>query len=368
MWGMKKNNKSDRVFLFYVIFLLIVGLVILNSSSAAFAYSKFNDTYYFVKAQLLRGILPGLVLFLIFAKVNYENWFKYSRVFYFLTIILLVLVFIPGIGTDLGKGAHSWINFSFISFQPAELAKLTLIVILAKMLSEPDRDLKDWQNGLLPILVSISPIVLLVILQPDIGTLSILCIIAFFMLIMAGVEGKIIALLGLVGVVAFGILILIAPYRMNRMSIFLHPELDPQGIGYHVNQAYLAVGSGGLWGLGYGHSRQKHLYLPEVQADSIFAVFAEEMGFFLTMAFILVFLAFSLRGLKIAREASSDFGRLLVGGIMIWFFMQSCLNMAAMVGGSPLTGVPLPLISHGGSAMMVMLMAMGIVLNVSKNR
>jgi cell division protein FtsW len=168
------------------------------------------------------------------------------------------------------------------------------------------------------------------------------------------------------GVVVFSMLAIMKPYRMNRLTIFLHPELDPQGIGYHVNQAYLAVGSGGLFGLGLGHSRQKHQYLPEVHGDSIYAIIAEEMGFIISLALIILILLIAWRCLKIAKNSSCQFNYLLVSGIAVWFFWQSFINIGAMIGILPLTGVTLPFISHGGSSMMVCLASAGIVAGISK--
>ena len=173
--------------------------------------------------------------------------------------------------------------------------------------------------------------------------------------------------MGLIGAVVMAGMIFAAPYRLQRLSTFLHPELDPQGVGYHINQAFLAVGSGGVWGLGLGHSRQKFQYLPEVSADSIFAVIAEETGFVFSAGLVILILLIGWRGLKIAKKAPDEFSTLLVAGVMVWFVWQSFLNIGAMVGVLPLTGVPLPFVSHGGSAMLVALLAVGMVASVSKH-
>ena len=336
----------------------------LASASSPAGYSKFGDTFYFIKKQLLFGLLPGLILFFIFAHFNYHLLQKFSGIIYVAALFILALVFVPGVGLVL-NGSRSWIQLFGLSLQPSELAKLAVIIFLAKLLSE-DRDLADWKNGLVPVLAMLSPAVLLVTVQPDVGTLAILVVIIFSMLYLADTPKIYLAILGLVGVVGFVILLLAAPHRAQRITTFLHPELDPKGIGYQINQSYLAVGSGGIWGLGLGHSRQKFQYLPEVQADSIFAVIAEEMGFVIS-SFLVMFIAFlGLRGLKIAKGAPDQFGRLLSAGIMVWFVWQSFLNISTTIGLLPLTGVPLPFISHGGSAMMVMLGSMGIIANVSK--
>lgn len=359
-------KKTDRLFLLYVASLLLIGLIVLASASAPYSFARFGDVYYFVKRQILFGLLPGLTLFLIAGHIPYAFWKKISAIFYLGCLILLVLVFIPGFGANFDKGAHSWIDIGFIHFQPAELLKLGLVMILALMLSDIKRDLSDIKNGILPILYIIIPSLLLIILQPDIGTLVVLGGIILGMFFLAKIPKIYLALMICLGVILVAIMIMIAPYRLNRVMIFMHPELDPQGIGYHVNQSYLAVGSGGLWGLGYGHSRQKHLYLPEVHGDSIFAVMAEEFGFILTLGFLVLFLGFTWRGLRLAKNAPDNYGYLLISGIMIWFFWQSFINIGAMVGILPLTGVTLPFISHGGTSLMVSLAAIGVVSSVNR--
>jgi len=227
--------------------------------------------------------------------------------------------------------------------------------------------LADWRAGLLPVLFFVLPLLVLVLLQPDLGTLSILVMIILAMLYLAEVPRKYLAVMGLIGAVVMAGMIFAAPYRLQRLSTFLHPELDPQGVGYHINQAFLAVGSGGVWGLGLGHSRQKFQYLPEVSADSIFAVIAEETGFIFSAGLVILILLIGWRGLKIAKKAPDEFSTLLVAGVMVWFVWQSFLNIGAMVGVLPLTGVPLPFVSHGGSAMLVALLAVGMVASVSKH-
>ena len=362
---MEKNKKSaDRLFLLLFGILIVFGLVLLSSASAPAGYAKFGDTYFFIKKQLLYGVLPGILIFLVLAKINYQAWAKFGGLLYLLSIAMLVLVFIPGLGLVI-NGSRSWVSLGPISFQPAEFAKLAIIIMLAKMLSEK-RDLSDWKNGLLPVLSILAPGILLVAAQPDVGTLSILVVIIFSMLYLAGTPKIYLTVLALLGIIAFAVLLWAAPYRVKRLTTFLHPELDPQGIGYQINQAYLAVGSGGVFGLGLGHSRQKFQYLPEVQADSIFAVIAEEMGLLVTAALVFLISFIGLRGFKIAKGAPDEFGRLLAAGIMIWFIWQSFLNIGTIIGLLPLTGVPLPFISHGGTAMLIGLASIGIMANVSK--
>lgn len=359
--------KADRIFLAYVFGLVVFGFVALISASAPMGYERFQDAYHFVKGQFLNGLVPGLLLFLVLARIKYGFLKKISWPIYIFSLLLLILIFVPGLGLSI-NGSRSWVALGPAHFQPAELAKLSVIIIMSALLSQPHRDLSNWQDGLLPVLTIVAPVLLLVLFQPDLGTTSILLVIVFGLLFLAKTPSKYLAIMGAVGAVAFFALLIAAPYRVQRLTTFLHPELDPQGVGYHINQAFLAVGSGGWWGLGLGHSRQKFQYLPEVNADSIFAIVAEELGFFFTTGVVILILAVSMRGLKIAKKAPDEFGRLLVSGIMIWFFWQSFLNIGAMVGVMPLTGVPLPFISHGGSAMMTALAAVGIVASVSREK
>jgi cell division protein FtsW len=227
-------------------------------------------------------------------------------------------------------------------------------------------DLKDLHAGLVPFMIILGLMSVLILAQPDLGTLSVIAATAFIVYFIAG--GAIAHLLGLgiLGMTVFGIAIKSSPYRAARLTTFLHPELDPQGVGYQINQALLAIGSGGFFGKGYGHSLQKFQYLPEVIGDSIFAVMSEELGFLLTTVFLLVFLFLLLRGLKIAESAPDDFGKYLVTGIMAWFGVQAFINIGAMVGILPITGVPLPFLSYGGTSLIVTLAAAGVVLNVSR--
>ena len=358
-------KSADRLFLLLSAILLIFGLVMLASASSPSGYSRFGDTFYFIKKQLLFGLLPGIFLFLVLARFNYHLLQKFSGLIYLFSLVILALVFVPGVGLELND-SRSWIQLFGLSAQPSEFAKLAVIIILAKLLSE-SKDLSNWKNNLMPILAMLMPAVLLIAAQRDVGTLAILVVIIFSMLYLADIPKVYLLILGLVGVVAFVILLLIIPHRSQRITTFLHPELDPQGKGYQINQSFLAVGSGGIFGLGLGHSRQKFQYLPQVQADSIFAVIAEEMGLLVSSALVMLIAFLGLRGFKIAKGAPDQFGYLLGAGIMVWFVWQSFLNICTTIGLLPLTGVPLPFISHGGSALLVALASFGIVANISKS-
>jgi len=358
---------ADYRFLFYIAILIIFGLMILTSASGPVGLERFGDSLFFIKRQILFGLLPGLVVFFVMVNVQTETLKRFAPFAFVCTIAALILPFIPGIGSDLSTGSNSWVVLGNYSFQPAEFAKLGLIIFMAYFLSEMGERLAEFKRGFLFALsVCFAPIIL-VILQPDIGTVAIMFAILFGILFFANAKLSHVSLLALAGIGLFALMIIIAPYRAARFTTFLHPELDPQGQGYQINQAFIAIGSGGTFGLGLGRSRQKFQYLPEVHADSIFAVAAEEMGFILIAGFILLITAITMRGLKIARRAPTPFAKLLVGGIIIWFVSQSFFNIGAMIGLLPVTGVPLPFVSHGGTAMMVLLGAVGIIAGVSRD-
>jgi len=364
---MKKSSHADYTFMIYVGILIFFGLLVLSLASVAIGVERFDDPNHFLKRQIMFGLLPGIVAFLVCSKIPYQFWKKHAQTIFGFSVLALVLVLIPGIGASFGTGARSWINFGFFSVQPAELVKLGLIIFLAAYITQKGRNISDLKEGFLPVLgLGVVPIGL-ILLQPDLGTVSILFGILFAILFIGRAELLHLGGLLISGIAGFALMIAIAPYRAARFTTFLHPELDPQGIGYHINQAFLAIGSGGWFGLGMGHSRQKFAYLPEVHADSIFAIMAEEMGFIIAAAIIVFIVMIIFRGLRIAKAANDDFGRLLVAGICIWFAVQSFLNIGAIVGLLPLTGVPLPFISHGGTALMTAMAGVGIIINVSKS-
>jgi len=345
---------------------LVVGLILLTSAGSAIGFARFGDNYFFIKRQLLYGVLPGLVAFFTLSKIEYTYFRKVMWVIFGLMVLSLLLVFIPGLGANFSKGAKSWLQVGSISLQPSEFAKLGLILFMSAFLEKQGRKIENFTHGFLVSLgIGMVPIVLIV-LQPDVGTVFIIFSILFGLLYVGGAKISHMVALAAAGVGGFITMILIAPYRAARLTTFLHPELDPLGIGYHMNQALLAVGSGGLFGLGLGQSRQKFQYLPEVHADSIFAIFAEEMGFIFAVAFLVLLCVICFRGLMIAKHAKDDYGKLVVAGIVIWFMVQSLLNIGAMVNLLPLTGVPLPFVSHGGTALMMGMGALGIIMNISK--
>ncbi|MBU0531139.1 MAG: putative lipid II flippase FtsW [Candidatus Uhrbacteria bacterium] len=364
----KQLAQPDYVFMTIAGAIIIFGLVMLASAAGPMGYERFADSFYYVKHQLIFGLVPGAIALYVFYRIPYAKWRDYAFWLLIITIVLLVLVFVPGIGAEFGT-SHSWINlFGLTSVQPSEFVKLTFLFYLAAWLEiRGKRGVSDFVSGLLPFLFVLGSIMLLMILQPDVGTMSIIVVMSLVVYFVAGAPMWHIGLLtgGCLGL--FLLLIKLAPYRAARFTTFLHPELDPQGIGYHINQALLAIGSGGIMGLGYGHSRQKFQYLPEVFGDSIFAVIAEELGFVLCLVLVGLFVALAWRGLRIAQGAPDNFARYVVIGIIAWIIIQAFVNIGSMVGLLPMTGVPLPFVSYGGTSLVVLMAAMGVILNISRS-
>jgi len=354
----------DYTFAGIAVVLLMFGLVMLSSAGSVLGFQRYDDSNYFLKKQLV-SLAIGLVGAYIAYRIDYRMWRKWSVPLLFLSLALLIIVFLPGVGSYF-LGARRWINLGFFVFQPAEFFKLAFIFYLAAWLEQRERVLSNLQEGLAPFLFTLGAGAGLIILQPDLGTTMVLVFIGVAMFFVGGGAVKHLVGLGALGVILLGLVIAAAPYRAQRLSVFLNPEVDPQGIGYHVQQSKLAIGSGGWFGLGLGHSRQKFNYLPEPAGDSIFAVTAEELGFLFVVVFVAAWIAFLWRGIDIAKEAPDRFGRLVAMGIMVWLGVQAFLNMAALSGLLPLTGIPLPLMSYGGSAVIMNCVAIGVLLNISR--
>jgi len=357
---------GDKTLLTAVLSLLIFGLIMIASAGVIYSETRFADEYYFFKHQLLYGVLPGVVVLYLFSKLDYHIWKKVAVPMFIMSVIFLILVFVPGIGSSI-YGASRWIQLGPFSFQPSEMAKLATIIYLAAWLeSRGISKIKDIFEGTLPFLGIMSLIVFLIMKQPDTGTLGVIVLTSFSIFFISGARINHLASMGALGMSALWILIKIEPYRFNRILAFLDPGADPKGIGYQINQALLAVGSGGLFGVGLGHSRQKFNYLPEPVGDSIFAVIGEELGMIGSVILILLFVTLAIRGIKIAKNAPDMFGRLIATGITMWIAIQAFINISANIALVPLTGIPLPFISYGGTSLVFLMAAIGILLNISK--
>lgn len=364
----KATGTIDYIFLAVVAAIILFGLIMLLSASAPSGYQQFSDSYYFIKHQVIFGLIPGLAGMFLLSRVPYNFWKKNAWNLLIISLVLLVLVFIPGLSAGIGS-AHSWISVGGVfSVQPSEIVKLTFLFYLAAWLGQRNqKGVSDVNSGFLPFLLVLGAIMGLMILQPDVGTMSIIAAMSLVVYFVAGAPLTYIAGIVIVGFGSLALLIRAAPYRVARFTTFLHPELDPQGIGYHINQALLALGSGGFFGLGYGHSRQKFQYLPEVAGDSIFAIVGEEMGFLISVLVIGLFLLFLWKIVEIAKGAPDKFSKYVVVGIGAWIVIQAFVNIGSMVALMPITGVPLPFISYGGTSLAISMTAVGVVLNISKH-
>jgi len=366
----ESSQPFDYVYLGIVGALVLFGLMMLMSASAPTACGDVrlnNDCYYFLKHQVIFGLIPGIAGLILFSRVPYTFWKKNAWNLLIVSIALLVIVFIPGLSAGIGT-AHSWISVGgWFSVQPSEIVKLTFLFYLAAWLErQGEHGVRDVHGGFLPFVGVLGLIILLLILQPDVGTMFIIATMSLVVYFVGGAPLLYVGGLLAIGAAGLALLVAIKPYRASRLMTFLNPELDPQGIGYHINQALLAIGSGGFFGLGYGLSRQKFEYLPEVVGDSIFAVIAEELGFIIALAVVGMFLLFFWRTLRIANGAPDKFGKYVAVGVGSWLVIQALVNIGSMVAIMPMTGVPLPFISYGGTSLAVSLSAVGVVLNISR--
>ena len=359
-------QRPDKVLVWLFFGLALFGAAMLTSASGPLGYQKFGDSLYFLKRQLLNGILPGLVAFGLLSFIDYRKLRRLAMPALIITIVLLVLVFIPGLGINLG-GSSRWVHLGPINFQPSEFVKVTFLLYVAAWLTaHSGGDTRTVEKGLVPFLSMLGVVMLLLVVQPNTGSMMVIVGASLLTYFLAGAPFVWFLGLGGAGLAMVALLIKLTPYRAARFMTFLHPELDPQGIGYHINQAFLAIGTGGWFGLGYGHSRQKYLYLPEVAGDSIFAIMAEELGFIVMLLFIAALGALVWKCFSIARRSPDEFGALLAIGIGSWIGLQSFLNIGSMIGLVPMTGVTLPFMSYGSSAFLALSVGCGIVASISR--
>lgn len=328
-------------------------------SSNVVAFKDFGDKYYFIKEQF-KWLLIGLIGLGLTSFISYKNFYKLSFPLLIVTLISLVAVFIPGVGIKT-LGASRWLNLGIIRFQPSELAKLVMIFYLSAWFSNKEK------GRLLPFLLLTGLVVGLVVLQPDLGTAIILTFITITLYFLSGAPlWHFLMLLPMIFISVLG-LILTSAYRLRRLTTFLDPNTDPLGASYHIRQILISLGSGGMWGLGLGASRQKYQYLPEASTDSIFAIIGEELGFIGSSIFLIFSVIFLYRIFMVAKHAQDRYGFLLASGIFTLFASHVLINLGAIVAIFPLTGVPLPFISYGGSNLVIALSAIGIITNISRN-
>ncbi|MEZ4195554.1 MAG: putative peptidoglycan glycosyltransferase FtsW [Candidatus Paceibacterota bacterium] len=357
----------DMILLVLIVILVVIGFFIFSSASlgllarsgASFSSVAFNQFFF--------GIVGGGLALLITSNIYYRNWRQYALYIFIAGILFTLAVFIPGLGMT-HAGATRWIDIGFTTIQPSEFLKIAFVIYTASLLSGTHRQIDSWRYGVLPFIGVLALIGVVMLSLPDTDTLMIMAGAGVAMFITAGANWKHIIMLGVVGFLLLLAVAFARPYVMDRITTFLDPTSDPLGSGYQIQQSLIAVGSGGVAGRGYGQSIQKFEYLPEPIGDSIFAVYAEEFGFIGSVFLIFLLSFFTFRGFKIATQAEDLFGMLLVVGFMTIIVSQAFLNIAAMLGIAPLSGLPLPFISHGGTALIAIMASLGIVLNVSKYR
>lgn len=353
------------MFLMIVTFaLLTVGLIMVYSASAVWADYKFQDSFFFAKRQLLfAGV--GIITMFFIMNIEYWTWRTWAKTILIICFVLLILVLIPGIG-NVRNGSRSWIGIGAFSVQPSEFMKLAMIAFLAKFLAENQKAITSFKKGLVPSLGLVFLAFGLIMLQPDLGTGTVMVGTSVVIIFIAGARISHFVGLGLLAVAGFVGLIASAPYRIKRITSFLDPWQDPLGSGFQMIQSLYAIGPGGLFGLGLGQSRQKFFYLPEPQTDFIFAILAEELGFIGGSLVLLLFSILLWRGIRIALGAPDLFGTFLATGIIAMIAIQVMINIGVVTGLMPVTGITLPFLSYGGSSLTLMLMAVGVLLNISR--
>ena len=360
-----KTNKIDKIFLGIVLALVIIGAIMFTSASLGILAHNEAKFYGVIFSQFVFGLIGGFVALFFGLRIPYKFWREYSLPIFIASIAATALVFIPGIGSAHG-GARRWINILGVSLQPVEFLKIGFIIYFSAWLSWAKGRIRDVRFSILPLLVMLGVIAIVLLRQPDTKSVILITITAISMLFVSGTPWKYILGLLTACLVGFIILVSFKPYLMERVKTFINPSQNASSSSYQLQQSLIAVGSGGLLGRGLGQSIQKFNYLPEPQGDSIFAVIGEEMGFLGTTLLICLFLAFAFQGYKIAIHAPDPFSKLFVIGTITMITAQSFMNMASIIGVFPLTGVPLVFISQGGTALLISLGLMGIILNISK--
>jgi cell division protein FtsW len=358
------KKPPDFIFIAIAILLTLFGLVMLSSASSDLGKNKFGDGYYYLKHQIYYGLSLGILGFIIGFAFYYGFWEKTGIPLLIATIILLILVFSP-LGVNI-KGGARWLNIGSLTFQPGEILKLTFFIYLAAWVARNQSRSRKFLEGFLPFLTLVGGIMLLLLLQPATTTSILIFGASILMYFTAGARMSFLIIAVFIAAVAVSLLVYFSPYRFERVLAFLNPERDPLGSSYHINQAQIAIGAGGLFGVGFGQSTTKLKFLPEPIGDSIFAIIAEELGFVGASLVVLVFLVFVWRGFYIAKRAPDTFSRVLVSGFVSLIGLQAFVNMSAISGLIPLSGVPLPFISYGGTALAVFLTMVGIIANISR--
>ncbi len=359
----RRPREPDMILFTTVLALAGIGIAMIYSASAVYSMKIFGDSYYFLKRQFLWFAL-GMVLLLVFKEIDYRNYLRYTKLMLLLSFLLLSLVFVPGVGHTV-KGSVRWLGTGGLSFQPSEFVKVFIVIYLAKVFSSDQDD--HFTRILVPVII-VSVMFLLIMMQPDFGTAIDILAVSVMILFVSGFPLVYIISLFIISIPMFYLLIYLVEYRKNRLLAFFNPWEYRYGIGYHLVQGFIAFKKGGILGVGLGNGTQKLSRLPEPHTDFIFAVIAEEAGLAGTVIIVLLFTGFLWRGIITAGAAPDGFGRLLAIGLTLMIVVQAFINLGVVTGALPTTGIPLPFISYGGSSLLSSMIAVGIILNISRYR
>jgi cell division protein FtsW len=357
--------RTIRINLFITTVILIsVGIVMIYSASSIYAWEKYNDGLFFLKRHICFLAIGAFLTFLIMS-VDYRKLKRIAKPFLIFSLLLLILVLIPGVGREV-SGARRWFRFKFISFQPSELANMAIIIYTADFITRKGNMIKQFLQGFLPPVCVLGLMALLILMQPDLGTTLAIGIVVFIMLFVSGVRLTYLLSVILASLPALYLLIFSVPYRRMRIMAFLNPWLDPKGSGFQIIQSQVALGSGGIFGVGLGHSRQKLFYLPAAHTDFIFSIIGEELGLLVTLGIVILFIFFIQQGLKIIKNAPDKFGYFLSLGLVLMISLKAIINIGVSCGLLPTKGLPLPFISYGGSSLIFDMVSVGILINIAR--
>jgi cell division protein FtsW len=357
--------RNLRINLFTVTVVLIcIGIVMIYSSSSIYAWERYKDGFFFLKRHLLFLVIGALLTFIMMC-IDYRRLRQFAKPLLLISMFLLVLVLIPGVGREV-SGARRWFRFKFISFQLSELMNLAMIIYVADFIARKGSLIKSFIRGFLPPVCALGCCALLVLVQPDLGTTIAISLVVFIMLFIAGTRIEYLLSLFLMALPALYFLIFSVPYRRARILAFLNPWLDPRGSGFQIIQSQVALGSGGIFGVGLGHSRQKLFFLPAAHTDFIFSIIGEELGLLGTLAVIMLFMIFIQQGVRIIRNAPDRFGYFLALGLVLMIVIKAVINIGVSCGVLPTKGLPLPFISYGGSSFIFDMVSVGILINIAR--
>jgi cell division protein FtsW len=359
------KKRYDHFLIYIVLALLVIGWIMVYSSSGVVAKMTYNDSFKFLKKQLLFSLI-GLIGMVGAMKIDYRRWNVWTYPILAVSILLLIVVLIPGIGLSLQVGvARRWLMTPLFTFQPSELAKIALVFFIAYSLTKKGERIKEFAYGFLPIIIVAGVMVILVILEPDMGTAVFMGLLTMVLLFIGGARFSYLFALPLIAAPGFYVFITRFPYAYKRLLAYLHPWEDMQGMGFQIIQSFVALGSGGPWGVGLGDGKQKLFFLPAAHTDFILAILGEEAGFVGIAVTILLFALLIWRGMRVALKTEDTFGAHLAIGITAMIALQVIINMGVVLGLLPTKGLTLPFISYGGTSLVANLVGVGILLNIS---